>query len=234
MNDHRPTVRNTLVFGGYGSLGRAIADHLERAGDSVLRTSRSTREDDPTAIVTGPMGTVDTSSLPVLDAVVWAHGVNVNDSVTDLDPGTFRDLLETNVTLIAETLHDLVHGGRIADGARLVVLSSTWETVARAGKFSYTVSKAAIGGLVRAAAADLGSRGVLVNAVLPGIVETPMTRRSLTSRQIDAAAAATAVGRLVQPDDVASLVAYLCSAANTGITGQSISVDLGFSVGRSL
>ena len=228
MNDHRPTVRNTLVFGGYGSLGRAIADHLERAGArssnlSIHSGGRSCCHRD------GNQGTVDTSSLPVLDAVVWAHGVNVNDASQTSTPAPFATF-ETNVTLIAETLHALVHGGRIADGARL------WsqlhrETSPVPGSFPTRSPKPR--SVAGASRRGPGARGALVNAVLPGIVETPMTRRSFTSRQIDAAASP----RLSVGSSSRTMLLARClpvSAANTGITGQSISVDLGFSVGRSL
>ena len=66
-------------------------------------------------------------------------------------------MFDTNVGLIARTLAELLARGVVADGARLVVLSSIWQAIARSNKFSYTVSKAALGGLVRAAAADLAA-----------------------------------------------------------------------------
>ena len=69
----------------------------------------------------------------------------------------------------------------------------------------------------------------MINAVLPGALETPMTQRNLTAEQIDRLTHATGFGRLPMLTDVASLVCYLCSEQNTGITGQFIAADLGFS-----
>jgi len=115
-----------------------------------------------------------------------------------------------------------------------VVLSSIWQTLARANKFSYTVSKAAIGGLVRAASVDLAPRGILINAVLPSVIDTPMTRSMLSPEQVDFVASQTGFGRLATADDVAAQVAWLATDANTGTTGQSIGVDLGFSHARVL
>ncbi len=91
------------------------------------------------------------------------------------------------------------------------------------------MTKAALQGLVLSAAADMGADGHMMNAVLPGALETPMTRKNLTAAQVDGLAAATQFGRLASLEDVASVVMYLCSRENTGITGQFIGADLGFS-----
>jgi 3-oxoacyl-[acyl-carrier protein] reductase len=223
-----------LVVGGFGALGTAISDRLAADGNVVVRTSRTSHPDDPHALKADPGGRFDPSTVPVLDIVVWSQGINANDTATGLDRGDLARMLDVNVTLVADTLADLDRADRLSDGARLVVVSSIWAVSARAGKFSYTVSKAALGGLVRAAAIDLAPRGILVNAVLPGVVDTPMTRAMLSEEQLDRVRTATPLGRLLSPEDVASVVAFLCSPANTAVTGQSISVDLGFSVGRHL
>jgi 3-oxoacyl-[acyl-carrier protein] reductase len=224
---------HALVVGGYGALGTAIAKQLTQDGFVVLRTSRVQRDGESAIIASDSLREI-AMTLPPLDAVVWAHGVNINDSAANFEADALGSVLDANVTLVARQLSELISRGRIQEGSRLVVLSSVWEEVARSGKFSYTVSKAALGGLVRAAALDLADRGILINAVLPGVVDTPMTRAALSPDQITAAERATPFGKLVQPGDVATLVAYLCSPANTGVTGQSIAVDLGFSIGRSL
>jgi NAD(P)-dependent dehydrogenase (short-subunit alcohol dehydrogenase family) len=121
---------------------------------------------------------------------------------------------------------------RLASGARLCVISSVWQTVARPNKLSYMVSKAALQGLVLSAATDLAERGILINAVLPGAIDTPMTRQNLTPDQIERVAGMTKFDRLAALGDVAALVAFLCSAANTSITGQFVAVDLGFQNAR--
>jgi NAD(P)-dependent dehydrogenase (short-subunit alcohol dehydrogenase family) len=234
MSEAPRTTRQALIVGGYGALGTKIATQLAAAGNTVLRTSRTARPDDPQAVLSDANGRLPVDGLPCLDVVVWAHGINVNDSTNDVDADTLSDVLDVNLVLVAQTLAELRRAERIRDGARLVVLSSIWGVVARAGKLSYAVSKAGLGGLVRAASVDLAPRGILVNAVLPGVVDTPMTRNMLSVEQLDMIKTATPFGRLVEPADVASLVVYLCSPANTAVTGQSIAVDLGFSVGRSL
>ena len=169
-----------------------------------------------------------------LDAVVWAQGANVNDSVLQFDLATHLEVLKANCVFVAATLAELLRVNGLRDGARLCVISSIWQAIARDNKLSYTVSKAALAGLVHSAAADLASRGMLVNAVLPSVTDTPMTRAMLSREQIDGFASATRFGRLTSLDDVASTVVFLCSERNTGVTGQSIAVDLGYSTVRDV
>lgn len=230
MTDLARTSPTALVVGGFGALGEAISSQLAADGASVLRASRHPHPETPTAITLDD--DASSAALPLLQAVVWAHGVNVNDRVDTHTDADLAHVLDANVVLVARQMRSLIAAGRLADGARLVVLSSIWEVVARPGKFSYTVSKAALGGLVRAAALDLAPHGILVNAVLPGVVDTPMTRAVLSPQQIDEVERSTGHRRMVAPEDVATLVSYLASPRNTGVSGQSIVVDLGFSVGR--
>jgi len=230
VTDLARTKPTALVVGGFGALGEAISSQLAADGASVLRASRHPHPETPTAVTLDD--DVSFAALPLLQAVVWAHGVNVNDRVDTHTDADLARVLDANVVLVARQMRSLLGAGRVADGARFVVISSIWEGVARPGKFSYTVSKAAVGGLVRAASLDLAPRGILVNAVLPGVLDTPMTRSMLSPEQIAVVEGSTGHGRMATPESVATLVAYLCSSRNTGVSGQSLVVDLGFSVGR--
>ena len=91
------------------------------------------------------------------------------------------------------------------------------------------MTKAALQGLVLSASTDLAADGHLFNAVLPGALDTPMTHRTLQAAQLERLTVATKFNHLATVEDVASLVLYLCSPDNTGITGQFIATDLGFS-----
>lgn len=216
--------RVALVVGGFGSLGSAIGEMLRSGGHRVLSASRSAR---PGGLVLSDSSLAD---LPKLDVVCWAQGANVNDSVESYADADLDALLEANVTSVARQLRGLLAADRIRDGASLIVISSIWERLARPGKFSYIVTKAAVGGLVRAAAMDLAARGISVNGVLPGVVDTQMTRSVLTEEQISRVESATGHGRLVTTADIANTVASLIRTR--GITGQSVVVDLGYSLGR--
>ena len=221
-----------LVFGGGGQIGAACADALRKDGFEVIATGRTANE---AAGIAGYDPLANKLALPgeaSFDSVVWAQGANLNDSILDFDADRHRAIYDANVLFVLESLHALLASDRLASGARLCVISSVWQTVARPNKLSYMVSKAALQGLVLSAATDLAERGILVNAVLPGAIDTPMTRQNLTSDQIGRIAGMTRFGRLAALTDVAALVAFLCSAANTSITGQFVAVDLGFQNAR--
>lgn len=210
-----------LVFGSSGALGGAIVERLQRDGFDVNVLQHRCSLD-------------QIAGLPTLDAVVWAQGLNASDSLLAFDEAGFSAVIEANVTFIARTSSELLRLDKLARPARLCLISSIWQELARTQKFSYTVSKAAVAGLVRSAAADLGARGVLVNAVLPGVVDTPMSRAHLSAEQIASITGACPLGHLPTPADIASAVAFLVGADNQAITGQCLTVDAGFSPVRQL
>ncbi len=148
-------------------------------------------------------------------------------ATVDLDK--HLELYRANCMYILVTLQRLLHVGRLRSPAKLCVISSIWQNLARQNKLSYCMTKAALQGLVLSASADLAADGHLINAVLPGALDTPMTRQNLSAEQIDRLTGATQFGRLPALGDVASAVMYLCSPENTGITGQFVTADLGFS-----
>lgn len=221
---------SALVFGGGGQIGAACVEMLRGQGFDVTATGRTAGANiaayDPLA---------DKLALPgegLFDAVVWAQGANLNDSIVNFDLERHRAIYDANVTFVLESMNALLIAERLAKGARLCVISSVWQTAARPNKLSYMVSKAALQGLVLSAATDLAERGILVNAVLPGAIDTPMTRANLSPEQIERLAGMTKFNRLAALGDVAALVAFLCSSANTSITGQFVAVDLGFQNAR--
>ena len=137
-------------------------------------------------------------------------------------------LLNSNVLFIASCINELGNLNKISTGARLLVVSSIWQIESRKNKFSYTVSKSALQGLIKSSAIDLGEDNILINAVLPGVIDSPMTRKHLSSEQIHAVKKQTALNRLTKPEDIANTVSFLVSNQNKSITGQSFVVDGGF------
>jgi NAD(P)-dependent dehydrogenase (short-subunit alcohol dehydrogenase family) len=117
----------------------------------------------------------------------------------------------------------------------MVILSSFWEQVTRQEKMSYTITKAAVGGLVRSMAVDLGNaKGILVNGLLPGVVDSPMARGLLKPEQIENVQGQTPGKKMVTPSDVANATYLLGCEDNTAISGQSLFVDYGFAIARIL
>jgi 3-oxoacyl-[acyl-carrier protein] reductase len=225
-----------LLFGASGAIGGAILDAAVARGWQVIAVSRRRPADAPEGIAwiaTDPLEAGFSADALRSEApytsVCWAQGANLNDSVYDVDATRHLEIYNANCTYILVTLQALLTAGLLERGSRLCVISSIWQELARQNKLSYCMSKAALKGLVLSASADLAKDGHLINAVLPGALDTPMTRRNLSAEQIGRLEGGTQFGTLPQLGDVASLACYLCSAENTGITGQFIAADLGYS-----
>ncbi len=231
-----------LVFGASGAIGSAVVRHGLDRNWAVTGVSRGA----PPAGAQGSMSWVSYDPLAAepgggfaddqpFDGVCWAQGANLADSLHDFDPQRHLELYNANCLSVMIAASMLIGRGLLRPGgARLTLVSSIWQERARGNKLSYTVTKAAVGGLVRSASVDLGVDGHLVNGVLPGVLDTPMTAANLAPEQIAAVAGMTSLGRLPDLDTLAELICFLCSPENNSITGQSIAVDLGMSNVRLL
>lgn len=225
-----------LVFGASGAIGSAICAMATGKGWQVTGVARGVPAQpvsgveylsvDPLADFFDPASLAATTKYT---SVCWAQGANTNDSVRTVDVQTHLNLYQANCLYILVTMKALLDGALLQRGSRMCVISSIWQELARQNKLSYCITKSALEGLVLSASADLADEGHLINAVLPGALETPMTRKNLSAEQIDRLTSATQFGRLASLEDVASVVCYLCSPENTGITGQFVAADLGFS-----
>jgi NAD(P)-dependent dehydrogenase (short-subunit alcohol dehydrogenase family) len=226
-------IQKILLFGANGSIGSALHAKFAEKSWQVVSVSRDTANGQD-QLCWNPLLETGAEVLEQLiahgpfDAVCWAQGKNCNDSIYAFDVEQHREVYEANVVYILASLDVLLKEGVLRKPARLCVISSIWQEISRQNKLSYGVSKAALKGLVLSLANDLGADGHLINAVLPGALDTPMTRKNLSDAQVQAITSATQFGRLANLQDVTNAVHYLCSAENTGVTGQFIKIDLGF------
>lgn len=229
-----------LVFGASGAIGTSISSALESEGWEVFRACRNSQEfADKKFVLFNPFlnekeQSSDITTLGKFDAVCWAQGKNATDSVYDVDIEENLELYQANCLYILASLKLLLSHQLLEPNARLCIVSSIWQNIARQNKLSYCMSKAALQGLVQSASIDLAKDGILINAILPGALDTPMTRENLAAEQLEKLTRATFFNKLSSLEDVSNLAVYLCSTKNTGITGQFIAADLGFSHARLL
>ena len=225
-----------LIFGGTGVLGSAIAEKYQANGYQLTYGVRKISNPDNQFLL--PLSEEPVPELlkgQLFDTVICAQGANNNDSVMNHSIDDLNRLFEANVTFISETSKALLLHNLIKHKGKIVILSSFWEQLTRQDKMSYTVTKAAVGGLVRSMAVDLGNaKGILVNGLLPGVVDSPMARGLLKPEQIENVQWQTPGHQMVVPLDVANAAYLLGCEDNTAISGQSLFVDYGFSVARVL
>lgn len=234
--------KRILVFGASGAIGSSISNCFLQNDWEVVAVSR-TINGSPTSVLTqiayDPFAS-PSESPELLDtgvpyaAVCWAQGRNASDNVHNINLEENMAVYQVNCLYILVTLKILLERYLLAPSARLCIISSIWQNLARQDKLSYCMSKASLQGLVLSASADLAKDGILINAILPGALDTPMTRQNVAAEQLQKFSSATYFNKLPALEDVANLAYFLCSAQNTGITGQFIAADLGFSHVRLL
>jgi 3-oxoacyl-[acyl-carrier protein] reductase len=211
---------NFLVFGASGSIGSACIEKLQLSGD-ITGGSRDLKE---------LKRQID--SISRFDGVIWAQGINATDSAETFQVDAFEKVMESNVTFILRSLKVLLDAGKIQANSQLVVVSSVWSQLSRPKKMSYGISKAAVGGLVRSMAVDLGPLGIQINAVSPGPIDTPMTIKNLKPEELERVISESPLKRLVNLSEVVSVVCELVTGKLSGVTGQEIVIDSGWSVSK--
>jgi 3-oxoacyl-[acyl-carrier protein] reductase len=234
-----PASFSVAVFGATGAIGQAICRWYQTRGHHVVAVGRAASPPPETTAsqwVSWDIGHPDRFPEVLqsrrLNAAVWAQGINFNDDIHSFDIDEHQRIYAANVVFVLASLQTLLKDNLLAPSARLCVISSIWQNIAKQKKMSYAITKSALQGLVQSLSIDLGSSGILVNAVLPGALDTPMTRANLNADQISRLEQMSPLGTLPSLDDVCNLVGFLCSEANTGITGQFVAADRGFSHAR--
>lgn len=218
---------NVLIFGASGSIGNYIFNKLQDNGNIVYGTTTSMDKITDKIIFVNSNDTTNLLNIPKIDAIIWAHGYNFSDNITTFDISKFNTMIDANISFILNTLHYLLNNNKINDNAKMVIISSIWEESTRPNKLSYTISKSALSGLVKNIAIDLSTRNILINNVLPGVIDNDMSRKNLSETTMNYVKDYLNFNRLITLDDVYKTVKFLI-CENTGITGQSIKVDLGF------
>jgi len=223
-------MKKVLIFGANGSVGNYIFTQFmndKSAQYEVIGTTSNIEKISKNIIYVTNNFLENLNMVHNIDIIVWSQGYNFNDNIDNFDIHKFQTMMDGNVCFILNTMNYLLKNNKINDNAKMVIISSIWEIFTRENKLSYSISKAALGGLVKNVSFDLSKRNILINNVLPGVIDNEMSRKTLSEEQFNYIKNYMHFGRLITLDDVFKCVKFLV-VENSGITGQSISVDLGF------
>jgi len=161
-----------------------------------------------------------------VDILVNNAGITRDNLLIKMSEEDFDMVLDTNLKGAFNTIKCLYRNFLKLRGGRIINISSVSGVMGNAGQANYSASKAGIIGLTKSVAKELGARGVCVNAIAPGFIETEMTEK-LPEAVLEGAKKLIPLGRLGQTEDVAALAAFLASDVAAYITGQVMCVDGG-------
>jgi len=138
-----------LIFGAYGSIGNYIFDKYKIDGIDVIGTTTNIDKINTDIIYVDTNNLLNLLNVENLDIIVWAQGYNFNDNINNFDAENFDNMMNANVKFILVTMNFLLKNNNINNNAKMVIVSSIWEELTRENKLSYSISKAALSGLVK-------------------------------------------------------------------------------------
>jgi NAD(P)-dependent dehydrogenase (short-subunit alcohol dehydrogenase family) len=237
--------QRALVTGASKGIGRAGAVALAAAGAEVVLAARSLAEMEATvaeltaaglAAKARALDVTDRAAVRALvaaegpfDALLNNAGTNIREHFLEVQDASLDALLDLNIRAMF-TVAQAVAQGMVAAGKQgaIVNLSSVNGHVSGANRSVYTATKHAVEGMTKAMAFELGPKGIRVNAIAPGFVETPLTRPVLDDPKFrERVVRSMPLGRVMQVEDIMGAVVFLLSPASRMVSGTSLVVDGG-------
>lgn len=238
-------MKTVLITGGTGGIGRALVRAFSEAGYAVAFTYKSntavaeelSRDFRALAIRADGCieGEVDAAVRAVLkeygrlDCLVNNAAVSAFSLFTDITLDEWNRMLATNLTSAFLYSRAAIPDMLSRKTGRIINISSMWGLVGASCEVHYSAAKAGLIGMTKALAKELAPSGITVNAVAPGVIDTPMNSH-LDGEALAALCEETPLGRLGRADEVAAAVLYLASDAAAFVTGEVLNISGGFVV----
>ena len=236
------TGKVALVTGASRGIGKAIATQLQTLGATVIGTATS---EHGASKITKYLGagnglvlnvTSDDSIAALFAAIKEAHGgvdILVNNAGITRDNLFMRmkdvewqDIIDTNLTSVFKVSKAAIRPMMKKREGRIINIGSVVGSMGNAGQVNYATAKAGLLGFTKSLAREIASRGITVNTIAPGFIDTDMTQ-TLTDEQKEGIFSQVPANRLGKPEEIASTVAFLASDAAAYITGETIHVNGG-------
>ena len=232
-----------LVTGASRGIGKAIAEKLVACGATVIGTATTENGAEAISQYLGQNGkglalnVTDEASIESvistikaefgdIDILVNNAGITRDNLLMRMKDDEWQDILDTNLTSVFRLSKALMRTMMKKRYGRIITIGSVVGTMGNAGQANYAAAKAGLIGFSKSLAREVASRGITVNVVAPGFIATDMTA-ALTDEQKALTVAQVPVGRLGEPAEIASAVAFLASDEASYITGETLHVNGG-------
>ncbi|MCS4307145.1 3-oxoacyl-[acyl-carrier protein] reductase [Rheinheimera pacifica] len=232
-----------LVTGASRGIGRAIAEQLAVLGAKVVGTATSEKGAADISSYLGDKGcglvlnVADTASIEQcleqiknqfgdIDILVNNAGITRDNLLMRMKDEEWFDIIQTNLTSVYRLSKAVMRTMMKKRFGRIISIGSVVGSMGNAGQTNYAAAKAGVLGFTKSLAREVASRGITVNAIAPGFIDTDMTKE-LSDEQKDAIFAQVPANRLGQPEEIAATVAFLASSQAAYITGETIHVNGG-------
>lgn len=229
-----------LITGGTGAIGAAVAEEFAKTDDVILTYNRNqerARELMGNNIFCAPMDVADIGSVEEtignvlrefshIDVLVNNAGISLIKPFLETTAEDWRRIVDVDLNGVFNVTRAVAPSMVNRKSGAVVNVSSVWGVCGASCEVAYSAAKAGVIGFTKALAKELGPSGITVNAVAPGVIDSPMNTAHLSSEELRGLAEETPLCRLGQPSEVAKAVRAL--AENRFITGQVLGVDGGF------
>jgi 3-oxoacyl-[acyl-carrier protein] reductase len=242
------TDKVALVTGASRGIGKAIAAKLAAQGALVVCAARADNARATAGEISAAGGKAEAITLDVtddgalarvpagiverhgrLDVVVSNAGITRDQLLMRMKRDDWDAVISTNLTATFTLAQAAIRPMLKQKGGRIIAIGSVVGEIGNAGQVNYAASKAGLIGFVKALAREVASRGITVNVITPGMIDTDMTRAITEKMQVDWAAQIP-LGRLGTPEDVAAAACYLASDEASYITGHVLAVNGGMNM----
>jgi len=231
-----------LVTGASRGIGKAIASQLKEQGATVLGTATSASGAERISEYLGQdnglvLNVTDNDSIEALFAVIKERfggidilvnnaGITRDNIFMRMKDEEWDDIMDTNLSSIFKISKNVLRPMMKKRNGRIINIGSVVGTMGNAGQVNYATAKAGLIGFTKSLAREVASRGITVNTVAPGFIDTDMTQ-TLTDEQKEGIFSQVPANRLGKPEEIASAVTFLASDAAAYITGETLHVNGG-------
>ena len=216
--------KTALITGTSRGIGSSIKEILQNDEIKILSPSRNELDLSSSESINKFLSEISED----IDIIVNNAGILKVGKAEEFSVKDFQDILQVNVLAPFQIISGIVGGMKRKKFGRIVNISSIWGEKSKSGRSLYSTSKAALNALTRSFAVEFAEHNILVNSIAPGYIETDMMKQYNSEKELDIIKNSIPMKRFGKKTEISELVKFLCSEKNSYITGQILTIDVGF------